>query len=91
VTFFATGREIIGLREETLEVGDSATVMHLLKLLVDKHGQRLREYLFELPTERPRPHLTILLDGRGISSVAGFDTLVADGSTLAIVPLVSGG
>jgi len=91
VKFFATAREIAGVQDETLEIEDSAAVLQLLKLLVNEYGKRLEEYVFDPNTREPRPHLTFLLDGRTVSMLHGFDTTLTDGSTLAIVPPVSGG
>ena len=91
VKFFAAGREIAGVREENFEVQDSATVRHLLRLLADKHGKQLEEYLFDPKTGEPRPHLTFLIDGRSVSMQQSFDTVLSDGCALAIVPPVAGG
>ena len=89
--FFAQAREITGTRNETLEAEDSATVMRVLRVLVNKHGDKLNEYLFDPKTDAPRPHLKFFVDGREISLSKGFETALTDGCSLSIVPPVSGG
>jgi len=91
VKFFAYAREITGTRDETLEVEDSATVLDLLKVLVNKHGDKLNEYLFDPKTGTPRSHLMFFVNGREISLSQGFDTVLTNDCSLTIIPPVSGG
>lgn len=87
----AVAREITGTREETIETSNSSTIMDLLRLLAEKHGQRMREYLFDPATGKPRPYLQFLLDGRSVHMIDEFKTALTDDATLLIVPPVSGG
>ena len=45
IQYFASARELVGTKEETVELGDNSTVKSLLDLLVKIHGERLRDYL----------------------------------------------
>ena len=47
VQYFATVRELVGLREETLDLPDRSTVRVLLDELEKRHGKRLRDYLYD--------------------------------------------
>ncbi len=91
VKYMAAAREITGTREETVETSNSSTIMDLLKLLVEKHGQKMRDYLFDPTTGKPRPHLRFLLDGKSVHMINAFDTELSDEATLLIVPSVAGG
>jgi MoaD family protein len=91
VKFFAQAREITHTRDETLEVEGSATVMRILRMLVNEHGDKLSEYLFDPKAGTPKPHLKFFVDGREISMSQGFETVLTDGCSLSIVPPVSGG
>jgi MoaD family protein len=91
VKFFAQARDIVGTRDEALDIEDSATVMDLLAMLVNRHGNKVKEYLFDPKTRTPRPHLKFFVNGREISMSRGFDTVLTNGCTLAIIPPVSGG
>jgi MoaD family protein len=87
----AAAREITGAREETIEVGNSSTVMDVLQTLAEKHGRRMHDYLFDPVTGKAQPHLRFLVDGRSVHMLNDFDTVLSDESTLVIVPPVSGG
>ncbi len=90
VKYLAVAREIAGAREELIETGNAGTVLDLLRLLAEKHGPRMREYLFD-QAEKPRPHLQFFLNDKSIHLINGLETMLIDDSTLAIVPPVSGG
>lgn len=91
VEYFAIVREITNLGQETLDVGDSITVMDLLKLLGARHGDKLKEYVLDSKTANPRTYLQLLLNGKTISSMEGFSTVITSDSTFAIIPPVGGG
>ena len=89
--YLAAAREITGTREETVETDKPSTIMDLLRLLAEKHGQKMRDYLFDSTTGKPKPHLRFLLDGRSVHMINEFDTMLSDEATLLIVPPVAGG
>ena len=89
--YVAVAREITGIREEVIEIGNPSTVLNLLKVISERHGGRMDEYLFEASTGKPHPHLQFLLNDKSIHMMSGFETPLSDGSTLVIVPPVSGG
>jgi len=91
VKYLAAAREITGTREETVETKQPSTVMDLLKVLAEKHGQKMRDYLFDSATGKPQAHLRFLLDGRSVHMINEFETTLSDDSTLLIVPPVAGG
>ena len=91
VKYLAVAREIAGAREEVIEISNPSTIMDLLVLLVQKHGQKMREYLFDQKTGEPRPHLQFFLNDKSIHLISGLKTALANDATLAIVPPVSGG
>ena len=89
--YLAAAREITGTREETVETKQPSTVMDLLKVLAEKHGQKMRDYLFDSATGKPQTHLRFLLDGRSVHMINEFETTLSDDATLLIVPPVAGG
>ncbi|MGP8070055.1 MAG: MoaD/ThiS family protein [Candidatus Bathyarchaeia archaeon] len=91
VQFFAAARELVGLREETLELPNGGTVKNLLDLLVDRHGQRFREYIFDPKSEELRRSLQVLVGDKPTSVLNGLSTMLTDGCVLAIIPPVGGG
>ena len=89
--FLAAARERAGVREETLEFPGNTTVLEILKVLAEKHGAALREYLFDSETGNPRNHLQFLLNGRSVSAMGGFSAKVTEDANLMIFPPTSGG
>ena len=91
VHFFAAARELVGLREETLELPAEGTVRNLLDLLVEKHGQGLRNYMYDPKGAELRRSLQILVGDKPTSALNGLETVLTDGCVLAIIPPVGGG
>jgi MoaD family protein len=91
VKFFALVRELTDKREEVVDLDEMATVRTLLAKLVEEYGGKLRDYLFDPESKEPRGHLQFLVDGRNIALIQGLDTVLNEGSSLAILPPVSGG
>ena len=91
VKYMAAAREITGCREEIIETDDSCTLLTVLRLLSEKHGLKMRDYLFDSATGKPRPHLRFLLEDKSVSTDKEFETTLTGEHTLLIVPPVSGG
>ena len=91
VKFLAAAREKAGVREETLQLAGSPTVLEILKALATKHGEKLKEYLFDRESGSPRPHLNYLLNGRSVSMIGGFSAKITEDATMIIFPPASGG
>jgi molybdopterin synthase sulfur carrier subunit len=91
VKFFASAREITGAREETIEITDSTSVTDFLRLLTRKHGDKLKEYLFDPKTDIPRAYLQFLVNDRPIHMLQGLSTVLADGCVFTILPPATGG
>ena len=91
VQFFAAVRELVGLREETLELPDGGTVRNLLDFLIEKHGKGLRDYIYDPKGEELRRSLQILVGDKPTSVLNGLETALTDGCVLAIIPPVGGG
>lgn len=90
VQYFASVRELVNLREEVMDVPAGMNVRTLLDLLAAKHGDRLKEYLFD-ETGSPRPYLQFIVDEKSISEIGGLSTLLKEGCVFAIIPPVGGG
>jgi len=91
VQFFAAVRELVGLREETLELPNGSTVKNLLDLLVERHGQSLRNYIYDPKSDELRRSFQVLVGDKPTSALNGLSTELTDGCVLAIIPPVGGG
>jgi MoaD family protein len=91
VKFLAAAREKAGVREETLQLEGTTTLLEILKALATRHGDMLKEYLFDRESGSPRPHLNFLLNGRSVSMMGGFSAEVTEDATVIIFPPAAGG
>jgi len=91
VHYFASARELVGTKEETVELGDNSTVKFLLDSLVKIHGERLRDYLYDHKTGQLRPSIQFMIGDKLVSMTGGMSTVLPDGVVFAIIPPVGGG
>jgi len=90
VKFFTTLREIVGKKEEQIELSGSATLETLLKQLSKKHGKEFVDYVYD-ELGNVRGHLQFLINGKSASTVKGLKTKLGEGDQIAILPPVGGG
>jgi len=91
VKFFTTLREIIGRKEETLELTEDSTLNDLLEKLSQKHGSKVAEYLYDKKAKQVESSLQFLVDGVSVSTLQGVKTKLKNGNVIAIIPPVGGG
>jgi molybdopterin synthase sulfur carrier subunit len=90
VKFFTTLREIVGKKEEQLELFRPITVEALLKQLSKTYGNEFVDYIFD-DLGNVRGHLQFLVNGKSVTTMQGFKTKLNDGDQIAILPPVGGG
>jgi molybdopterin synthase sulfur carrier subunit len=90
VKFFTSLREIIGKKTEEIQIQHTITVEKLLTLLSEKYGKNFREYVY-YKNGKVRGFLSVLVNGKNINALEGFDTKLKQGDTVAILPPVGGG
>jgi molybdopterin synthase sulfur carrier subunit len=88
--FFTTLREIVGKPQEQIELFDAATVDELLQQLGEKHGEKFTRYLYD-EKGTVRGHLSILINGKSITTPQGLKTKLEENDVIAILPPVGGG
>ncbi len=88
VKSFATLREVMD-REIRMDFPAGATVRSLLAALTGRY-KGLEGLLFSAP-ETLRDFVNILQNGRNIHFLAGLDTPLEDGDTIALFPPAAGG
>lgn len=88
VRFFATYRDLAGVRELEVEVPDNTTVLTLAKILEEKFP-KLKGRLIE--RDRIREETKVLVNGRNIEWLDRENTKISDGYTVAFFPPVAGG
>ena len=90
IYYFASVREVVGVREESIDVPPGTNIRQLLDLIAAKHGDKLKEYLLD-EAGNPRPYLQFIVNEKSISETGGFSTVLTGGCTFAIIPPVGGG
>jgi len=90
VKFFTTLREIVGKKEDQIELSRSVTVGALLRQVSKTYGKEFQDYVFD-ELGNVRGHLHFLVNGKSITALQGLKTRLREGDQVAILPPVGGG
>jgi len=90
VKFFTTLREIVGKKEEQIQLSDCATIEALLKQLSKKYGEDFEDYVYD-ELGKIRGHLQFLVNGKSTLTEQKMKTRLREGDEIAILPPVGGG
>jgi len=90
VKFFTTLREIVGKKEEEIELSRSVTVEALLRQLSKTYGKEFEDYVYD-ELGNIRGHLQFLVNGKSITALRGLKTKLREDDQVAILPPVGGG
>lgn len=84
VSYLGLVRNVIGCREEEIEVAPGITVGDLLRRLIEKHGEPFRASVFKSKNEL-RSTTLICVNDHDIDQLQGFETKLDDGEQLSVV------
>ena len=87
--YFATIRDIIGKKEESLSLKKGHSVMDLLIKLAEIYGEKISQFIFDEKGEI-RENLTFLINGQAIKN-ENLNRKLKDGDVFVILPPISGG
>jgi molybdopterin converting factor small subunit len=90
VKYYGVMREITRKREENIEVADSITLLHLVRLLAVKYGRSMESYILDQTTNAPRPIHLYLVNGKTFTASHTSNTKLEEGSVVSII-LTQGG
>ena len=88
VKFFAYLRDYTGCSETEMPV--AATVGELARILGDRYGPRLRNKMLAENGELG-PEIIIMINGRHVVHLGGFDAPLKSDDVVQIFPVVAGG
>ena len=86
--FFATVREVTGVKSIELEAG---TIRELLQLLVQTYGKKFKDTVLENDTGELKQFFSCMINGKRIELLDGYDTVLKDADSVALFPPVGGG
>ena len=87
VKLFGGLRELVGDSSISVSLSTHAMVTDLLGELRHRYPKLCEK----LEPGLTKGYLNVLIDGRNIRSLVGFDTALSNGSTIAFLPPVGGG
>ncbi len=90
IRFFGMLREMVGTREESIQIDDSSSVEDLVKLLSSKHGQRFTDFVFD-KKGKLRDGFAYAVNGDSVNESKLFSIKCGGVTEFAILPPVSGG
>ena len=88
--YFGVLREIVGRREESVDVAESITLLDLLRLLTVRHGSSMKSYIFDENANVPRPIHLYLVNGKTFSASQISTVALDEESVVSIIPTQGG-
>jgi MoaD family protein len=90
VKFIGSFRTISGKDKLALDLVGSATLRKVVKKIVHELP-RLKRALIDSESGEPRANMLILVNGKEISVLQGFETVIKDSDEVVFVPVLHGG
>jgi len=90
VKFTGSFRSLSGKNALELRLGGSSPIRDVVKMVVEELP-RLAPALIDPESENPRADLLIIVNGKEMSIMDRFETLIKDGDEVVFVPIVHGG
>ncbi len=87
--YYATFRQITGIKEKDVVLKDGSKISDLLSFLFKEHGNEFRDSIMD--GNKLRQGVKILLNGRDIDFLDGFETELKDGDLIHFFPAIAGG
>ena len=90
IRFVGSFRGVSGKNTLKIEFGKSVPINVLVRKVIAKLP-KLKNALIDSNSGQPRQNMLVLVNGREISVLDGFETIVNDEDTVVFVPVIHGG
>jgi molybdopterin synthase sulfur carrier subunit len=84
-------KEVIGQREVEIELSENSSLSDLISKMVEKWGNDLASRLLEPGSNKMLSYIRVMVNGKDIAFLDGFESILSDGDEVIIFPPVSGG
>jgi MoaD family protein len=92
VDYLGSVKQSLGLKQaEQIELKDDASVLDLLQLLAEKHGDPFKKSVYEPNDHDLKPYYILSINGLLTNQLNDIETKLKDGDHLIFMPVVSGG
>ncbi|MFW9834607.1 MAG: ubiquitin-like small modifier protein 1 [Candidatus Thorarchaeota archaeon] len=88
VKFFATVREVTGVKSIELEAGN---IRELLQQLIRIYGNKFKDTVLDDETGELKQFFSCMVNGKRIELLNGYETVLKDNDSIAFFPPVGGG
>ena len=90
VKFIGSFRSLSGKKVLKLALEDYSPIRDVVKMIVEELP-KLEPALIDPESESPKTNMLVLVNGREISVLNRFETMIKNGDELVFIPIVHGG
>ena len=92
VDYLGSIKQTLSLKQaEQVELKDDASLVDLLSLLAEKHGEPFKKTVYEPKDPDLKPYYILSVNGVLLNQLNGIETKLKDGDRLILMPVVTGG
>ena len=92
VDYLGSIKQTLALKQaEQVELKDYASLIDLLSMLAEKHGEPFKKSVYEPNDPDLKPYYILSVNGVLLNQLNGLETVLKDGDRLIFMPVVTGG
>ena len=92
VDYLGSIKQTLELKQpEQVQLKDDASLVDLLSILAEKHGDSFKKSVYEPKDTDLKPYYILSLNGVMLNQLKGLETPLKDGDHLTFLPVVTGG
>jgi molybdopterin synthase sulfur carrier subunit len=92
VDYLGSIKQTLELKQpEQVQMKDGASLVDLLSMLAEKHGDPFKKSVYEPNDPDLKPYYILSVNGVLLNQLKGLETQLKDGDHLVFMPVVTGG